>query len=259
MLKTEDLLLKTKKFEEDYELILKMRETKTAPVDKMGLKKCIENTEKIDFNTFKYQSLVSLLLSAQTKDEITYECTNNLIQYGLTIKNILKTKEDKINELIKKCGFHNNKAKYIKKLTNILNEEYKGNVPEDYNLIIKLPGIGKKMGILFMKEVLNKNVGIGVDTHVHKISNRLGWIDTNSPEKTENELQEIVPIKYWKNLNIELVGFGQEICKSLNPLCEEKCLLKDKCPYYNEKIKNKKKSKSKKKIISKRRKIDYES
>jgi len=254
----DDLKIKSQKFLNDYELILKMRENKTAPVDKMGLNKCIINTEKIDLNTYKFQCLVSLLLSAQTKDEITYECTNNLIKYGLTIKNILKTKDETINELIKKCGFHNNKTKYIKKLANVLNDEYKCNVPDDFNLIIKLPGIGKKMAILYMKEVLNKNVGIGVDTHVHKICNRLGWVNTNSPEQTENELEEIIPVKYWKNLNIELVGFGQEICKSLNPLCENKCLLKNNCLFYNQEIKNKRKYKTKKKINNKLRKIEYE-
>ena len=240
-----------KKFEEDYKLILEMRKKKTAPVDTLGSSNCIKQ-KNIDFKTYKFQNLVSLMLSSQTKDDITYSTTQKLIEYGLTIDNMIKIPIEKLTEIIFKVSFHNNKSKSIKKLAEILREKYNDNAPESLNEIIKLPGIGKKMGILYMKECLNKIEGIAVDTHIHKISNRLNWVNnTKNPEKTEIELEEICDIKYWNNINTILVGFGQEICKSVSPLCDS-CLLNKRCQYRENVILNKK-SKEKEKNMKKRK------
>ena len=221
------------KFEEDYKLILEMRKKKTAPVDTLGSSNCIKKDKKIDFKTYKFQNLVSLMLSSQTKDNITYLTTQKLIEYGLTIENMIKIPIEKLTEIIYKVGFHNNKSKTIKKLSEVLREKYNDNPPENFKEILNLPGIGRKMGLLYMKECLNKIEGIAVDTHIHKIANRLGWVNnTKNPEKTEFELEKIVEKKYWNDINLILVGFGQEICKSFHPLCDKKCLLKNNCPYY---------------------------
>ena len=219
------------KFEEDYKLLKKMRITQEAPIDKYGASQCTK--PNIDFPTYKFQTLVSLILSAQTKDEITYLTTQKLIEYGLTIENMIKIPIEKLTEIIYKVGFHNNKSKAIKKLSEVLREKYNDNPPENFKDILNLPGIGRKMGLLYMKECLNKIEGIAVDTHIHKIANRLGWVNnTKNPEKTEFELEKIVEKKYWNDINLILVGFGQEICKSFHPLCDKKCLLKNNCPYY---------------------------
>ena len=249
--KIKDKETRKKKFEEDYKLILEMRKKKTAPVDTLGSSNCIKQ-KNIDFKIYKFQNLVSLLLSSQTKDDITYSTTQKLVEYGLTIDNMIKIPIEKLTEIIFKVSFHNNKAKSIKKLAEILRKKYNDNAPENLKEIIKLPGIGKKMGILYMKECLNKIEGIAVDTHIHKISNRLNWVnDTKNPEKTEVELEEICERKYWNNINTILVGFGQEICKSVSPLCDS-CLLNKRCEFGKNVIMNKK-SKEKEKDMKKRK------
>ena len=249
--KINDKEARKKKFEEDYKLILEMRKKKTAPVDTLGSSNCIKQ-KNIDFKTYKFQNLVSLMLSSQTKDDITYSTTQKLVEYGLTIDNMIKIPIEKLTEIIFKVSFHNNKSKSIKKLAEILREKYNDNAPENFNEIIKLPGIGKKMGILYMKECLNKIEGIAVDTHIHKIANRLNWVNnTKNPEKTEIELEEICDIKYWNNINTILVGFGQEICKSVAPLCDS-CLLNKRCQFRENAILSKK-SKEKEKNMKKRK------
>ena len=232
-----------------------MRQTHTAPVDTMGSQQCLNSQIKtIDFKTYKFQALVSLILSSQTKDNITFSTTQKLIEHGLTVKNILSTPEETLINLIFKCSFHNNKAKSIKHLAEVINTTYKGDPPEQLDKVVKLPGIGMKMALIYLKDVCGKVEGIAVDTHIHKISNRLGWVKTKQPEKTRIELEKIVDRKYWEEINAVLVGFGQEVCKSVKPLCEKECLLKDKCVFYKCNVKSKKKESKKESKVMKKRK-----
>jgi endonuclease-3 len=195
----------------------------------------------------KFQGLVSLMLSPQTKDNITYETTKKLIEYGLTIDSILKISHEDLVNLIFKVSFHNVKATNIKKLAEKLRNEYNDDAPETLEEITKFPGIGRKIGLLYMKECCEKVSGIAVDTHIHKIANRLEWVNkTKDPNKTSVELEKIVDKKYWGNINSILVGFGQEICKSVKPECEISCTLCNDCSYYKNVV-SKKKSKSDKK------------
>ena len=188
------------------------------------------------------------MLSPQTKDNVTYETTEKLIEYGLTIDNILKISQEDLVEMIFKVSFHNVKAKNIKKLAQKLRDEFNDDAPETLEEIIKFPGIGRKIGLLYLKECCEKVTGIAVDTHIHKIANRLKWVNnTKDPDKTSVELEKIVDKKYWNNINGILVGFGQEICKSVNPLCEVSCPLSKNCNYYKDVVSKKKKSTSKKK------------
>ena len=276
-----DLEIRKKKFESDFKKILKLRKEVSAPVDNQGMSSCIELCNYKDKKLMKFQGLVSLMLSPQTKDNITYETTKKLIEYGLTIDNILKISQEELIEIIFKVSFHNVKAKNIKKLAEKLRKEFDDDAPETLEEIIKFPGIGRKIGLLYLKECCENVSGIAVDTHIHKIANRLKWVNnTKDPNKTSIELEKIVDVKFWNNINGVLVGFGQEICKSVNPLCDESCLLSKECPYYKdvvskkknkkqkEKSKNKSKSKDKKmKKISKekkkskknrKKKIEYE-
>ena len=128
--KIKDKETRKKKFEEDYKLILEMRKKKTAPVDSLGSSNCIKQ-KNIDFKIYKFQNLVSLLLSSQTKDDITYSTTQKLVEYGLTIDNMIKIPVEKLTEIIFKVSFHNNKAKSIKKLAEILRKKYNDNAPEN--------------------------------------------------------------------------------------------------------------------------------
>ena len=242
----EELIKRKEKFEKDFEKIIKMREETPALVDTQGLSSCIDICNSKDKKLMKFQGLVSLMLSPQTKDNITYETTKKLIEYGLNIDNILKISEKELVDLIFKVSFHNVKAKNIKKLAEKLREEYNDDAPETLDEIIKFPGIGRKIGLLYLKECCQKTKGVAVDTHIHKIANRLKWVNnTKDPDKTSIELEKIVDEKYWDEINGILVGFGQEICKSVKPLCDSSCTLTDNCPYYKDVI-SKKKQKSKK-------------
>jgi len=242
----EELIKRKEKFEKDFEKIIKMREETPALVDTQGLSSCIDICNSKDKKLMKFQGLVSLMLSPQTKDNITYETTKRLIEYGLNIDNILKISEKELVELIFKVSFHNVKAKNIKKLAEKLREEYNDDAPETLDEIVKFPGIGRKIGLLYLKECCQKTKGVAVDTHIHKIANRLKWVNnTKDPDKTSIELEKIVDEKYWDEINGILVGFGQEICKSVKPLCDSSCTLTDNCPYYKDVI-SKKKQKSKK-------------
>ena len=242
----EELIKRKEKFEKDFEKIIKMREETPALVDTQGLSSCIDICNSKDKKLMKFQGLVSLMLRPQTKDNITYETTKRLIEYGLNIDNILKISEKELVDLIFKVSFHNVKAKNIKKLAEKLREEYNDDAPETLDEIVKFPGIGRKIGLLYLKECCQKTKGVAVDTHIHKIANRLKWVNnTKDPDKTSIELEKIVDEKYWDEINGILVGFGQEICKSVKPLCDSSCTLTDNCPYYKDVI-SKKKQKSKK-------------
>ncbi len=247
-----DLEARKKKFGNDFKKILKIRKEVSAPVDSQGLASCIEKCNNNDRKLKKFQGLVSLMLSPQTKDNITYETTKKLIDYGLTIDNILKISQEDLVELIFKVSFHNVKAKNIKKLAEKLRDEYDDDAPETLEEIIKFPGIGRKIGLLYLKECCETMTGIAVDTHIHKIANRLNWVNnTKDPDKTSIELEKIVDKKYWNNINGVLVGFGQEICKSVSPLCDESCLLCKDCSYYKDVVSKKKNQKKKEKSKSK--------
>ena len=247
-----DLEERRKKFENDFKKILKVRKKITAVVDTQGLSSCIEKCNNNDKKLLKFQGLVSLMLSPQTKDNITYETTQKLIEYGLTIDNILKISQEDLVKMIFKVSFHNVKAKNIKTLAQKLRDEYDDDAPETLEEITKFPGIGRKIGLLYLKECCAQNPGIAVDTHIHKIANRLKWVNnTKDPNKTSIELEKIVDKKYWDRINGVLVGFGQEICKSVKPMCDISCPLCKDCPYYEEVISKKKIKTEKKKSKSK--------
>jgi len=216
-----------KNFEYIYEKITEMRKDRNAPVDTMG---CMANADQTaPKETRDFQLLVSLILSVQTKDEKTAEAMKNLKEKGLTLENMYKMSEEEIYKLIKCVNFNNNKAKYLKNLATTLVEKYDSKIPEKVEELIKFPGIGYKIAVLFVNHAFEHGYGIGVDTHVHRICNRLGLAKTKTPDQTRVELESYVDKKYWHELNLLLVGFGQQICQPVRPKCEE-CLLNNLCP-----------------------------
>jgi endonuclease-3 len=227
-----------KNWQQIYENIAAMRNEHPAPVDTMGCEKCAD--PKADDETQKYQILVALMLSSQTKDEVTFHAMERLKQFGLTVANIANADQKELEELVHPVGFFRQKSKHIIQTAIILRDQYESRVPNSLTELLKLPGIGKKMANIALACCFNIVVGIGVDVHVHRISNRLRWVNSKTPEQTQQQLESWLPHEYWKEVNLNLVGFGQTICTPKNPKCDE-CLNSEICPYAKENSTNKKK------------------
>ncbi|KII71412.1 Endonuclease III-like protein 1 [Thelohanellus kitauei] len=176
-----------------------MRIKKDAPVDFAGCHKCAD--QNADEKSQRFQVLISLLLSSQTKDRVTYEVMGRLKEYGLNVDSMNLIQLDALEELIFPIGFYKKKAVYIKKISEILRDRFHNDIPTSVEELTQLPGIGPKMAYLAMKVAWNKVVGIGVDTHVHRISKRIGFVppDSRNPEKTRTEIESWLP-KYDSNL-----------------------------------------------------------
>lgn len=216
----------------NWEIVLsnlkEMRKNFDAPVDSMGChKSCDENAP---VQVVRYQKLLSLMLSSQTKDQVTFGAMSRLIKHGCTIKNILATSDEELGRLIYPVGFWKSKVKYIKKTTEILQKDYNYDIPNTVEKLCKLPGVGPKMAHICMNTAWGQVTGIGVDTHVHRISNRLGWVCTKTPEESRKALEAWLPYEIWSEVNHLLVGFGQQICLPVKPQCPT-CLNYELCPY----------------------------
>ena len=175
-----------------------------------------------------YQILISTILSLRTKDEVTHKASKKLFQAADTPEKMVKLTSKEIEELIYPVGFYHTKAKNIIEISKILINEYNGNVPDDLDELLKLPGVGRKTANLVITLGFGKD-GICVDTHVHRISNRLGYVKSKNPFETEMQLREKLPRKWWIKYNDLLVAFGQTICKPISPLCS-KCPIEKYCP-----------------------------
>ncbi|XP_062999163.1 endonuclease III-like protein 1 [Elgaria multicarinata webbii] len=209
--------------------IREMRKTRDAPVDQMGAGKCFDGDAPPE--VMRYQVLLSLMLSSQTKDQVTSAAMMRLRERGLTVDNILETDDVTLGQLIYPVGFWKSKVRYIKQTTAILKRDYAGDIPKTVAGLVKLPGVGPKMAHLVMDIAWQNISGIGVDTHVHRIANRLKWTKKESalPEETRRALEEWLPRDLWSEINWLLVGFGQQICLPVHPRCSE-CRNKGICP-----------------------------
>ncbi|KAJ5167766.1 DNA polymerase alpha-associated DNA helicase A [Penicillium canariense] len=244
-----------------YNIVKKMREDNpTAPVDTMG---CAELYWRASSpRDRRFQTLVALMLSSQTKDTVTAVAMQRLhTELGddqpdrvsdikseptdcmdevkikpepedpsatlapkdstLNLENILAVSPTRLNSLIEKVGFHNNKTKYIKAAALIIRDEYEGEIPSTPEGLMKLPGVGPKMAYLCMSAAWGKHEGIGVDVHVHRITNLWGWHKTKTPEETRLALQSWLPRDKWHEINKLLVGLGQTACQPVKRRCGE--------------------------------------
>uniref|UniRef100_H3D989 Endonuclease III-like protein 1 n=1 Tax=Tetraodon nigroviridis TaxID=99883 RepID=H3D989_TETNG len=206
-----------------------MRSSRDAPVDNMGADKCYDSDAPGQVKRF--QVLVSLMLSSQTKDQVTSAAMRKLRAHGCTVENILATNEETLGRLIYPVGFWRNKARYLKLTSAMLQTEFGGDIPDSVEGLVRLPGVGPKMAHLAMDIAWGQVSGIGVDTHVHRISNRLGWLEkpTKTPEETRKSLEGWLPRELWREINWLLVGFGQQVCLPVSPLCSV-CLSQHHCP-----------------------------
>jgi endonuclease-3 len=175
-----------------------------------------------------FKILISTILSARTRDANTKEATETLFAKYNTPKTIAEAKLEELEPLIRKSGFYKVKAARIKEVSRIIKDNYDGTVPKDYDELLNLPGVGSKTANCVLVYAFNIPA-IPVDTHVHRISNRLGWVKTKKPIDTEKALKKIVPRDQWLKLNRSFVKFGQQICLPISPK-HDKCPIKDICP-----------------------------
>lgn len=200
-------------WEDTYSLVEELRQDKTAPVDEAGAEVLPETSSSP--RVFRFQVLIALMLSSQTKDAVVGHAMRQLQQHGLTVENMTrdKTKPEQLNALIAKVGFHNRKTEYIQKAVGVLLEKYDGDIPTTaQEMIDDLPGVGPKMAYLVETIAWGTTSGIGVDTHMHRIFQLIHWvpITANTPEKTRIELEAWLPREKWSTVNYVWVGFGQE-------------------------------------------------
>ena len=189
-------------------------------------------TEIADLNKDPFKVLVSCLLSLRTKDAVTAIASKKLFAKADTPEKILKLNIKEIEKLIYPVGFYKTKAKRLKEICKVLIENYNSRVPDSEEELLNLKGVGRKTMGIVMCYGFNKNSHIPVDSHVHQMSNRIGWVKTRTPEQTEQELIEIIPRKHWHDLNDLLVKFGQNICVPVSPYCS-KCVISKYCPKIN--------------------------
>jgi len=209
-----------------YELVRELRKDQTAPCDTLGAEGLVlpqiennddEQDDELYAKTRRFQTLVALMLSSQTKDAMVGRAMGNLRNNGdggLTIASIIAMDPEKLNLMISCCGFRNNKTKYIKQVAEILHEQYHDDIPSTADEMIRnLPGIGPKMAYIIENICWEKQTGIGVDTHMHRLFPKLKWVspNTKNAEQTRKQLESWLPHSFWGEINLLWVGFGQEV------------------------------------------------
>jgi endonuclease III len=209
---------------EKEEKIIKIMET---------LKKVYPSHEKTTLNRMRdnpeaFRILISCLISLRTQDKNTEIASEKLFAVAQTPQEILKLPLEKLEKLIYSSGYYKNKAKTIKHVSEIILKDYNGKVPDTREELESIKGIGPKTANIVLAFAFGKNV-LPIDTHCHRIPNRLGWVETKTPIQTEIELGKILPEKYWKDFNGIFVQFGKTICVPISPKCSE-CPISQYCP-----------------------------
>jgi endonuclease-3 len=176
-----------------------------------------------------FQVLIATMLSAQTKDAVTHAASTRLFAVARTPRAMLKLSPAEIERLIYPVSFYRNKAVHVLRTCEQLFARYRGKVPTTMEELLTLPGVGRKTANLVLILAHRSAENICVDTHVHRISNRLGWVATRTPDETEQALYAAARRKWWPVLNLYLVTWGQNVCRPVYPLCGS-CVLVDLCP-----------------------------
>lgn len=177
-------------------------------------------------NPFKI--LISCLLSLRTQDKNTKKASERLFTVADTPKKILELPLEKLEKLIFSSGHYKKKARTLKHVSEVLLKNHKGKVPDIKEELLKIKGIGPKTANIVLAFAYNQSV-LPIDTHCHRIPNRLEWVKTKTPEQTEKQLEKILAKKYWNEFNAIFVQFGKEICQPISPWCS-KCPIRKYCP-----------------------------
>lgn len=188
----------------------------------------------LNYNT-TFELLVALILAAQCTDERVNKVTKDLFKIYNTPKEFANADLEKLENLIHSCGFYRTKAKHLIEAGQYLEENFNGKVPDKMEELVKIPGIGRKSANIILTEGFNKTLGIAVDTHVKRISTRLGFSKEKEPVKIEQDLLKLIPEKYWEDVNHKFIEFGRNVCMAKNPKCEI-CKLQKYCLKYNGKL-----------------------
>ena len=191
--------------------------------------KLMETFHKLENGPFLV--LISCILSLRTNDKTTYPATLRMLELGRTPKEFAKVNVDDLSNAIYPVGFYKNKSEQIIELSKILVEKYGSKVPDSIDELVKFKGVGRKTANLVISRGFNRPA-ICVDVHVHRIFNRLGYVQTKTPDETEQVLREKLPVKYWIDINTLLVTHGQNVCKPIKPMCDI-CPIKDCCEFGN--------------------------
>ncbi|KAF9022481.1 DNA glycosylase [Hymenopellis radicata] len=210
------------RWRETYAAIKEMRSTFVAPVDTMGCDQA--QMRESNPKTLRHPRIPHAVL--QTKDEVTDAAVSRLreaVGGALSVDAIIGAEDSVISDAIAKVGFWRRKTVYIKQAAQKLKDDFDSDVPKTVDELCSLPGVGPKMAFLALQIAWNLNHGIGVDVHVHRITNRLGWHKppTKTPEETRLNLQSWLPTELHPDINHMLVGFGQMICRPVRPKCDE--------------------------------------
>lgn len=177
----------------------------------------------LDFNT-PFEMMVAVMLSAQCTDERVNKVTAEFFPKYNTPKAFADMPLEDIENLIHSCGFYKNKAKNLKLASQKILTEFNGEVPQTMEELMSIPGVGRKSANVIMLEAFNNPQGIAVDTHVKRLSNRIGFSSEKEPEKIEKDLLKIFPKEYYVDANHILVLHGRHVCKAQNPNCENCCI-----------------------------------
>lgn len=176
-----------------------------------------------------FRVLVATMLSAQTRDAVTEEASARLFAAAPTPDAMARLPASRIARLIYPVSFYRTKARHVKQTSRILVSRYGGRVPDDLDALLALPGVGRKTANLVLIVAHESRDRICVDTHVHRIANRLGWVRTRTPEETEQALYQVAPRRWWADINLHLVTWGQNVCRPVYPLCGA-CAIERWCP-----------------------------
>ena len=176
-----------------------------------------------------FEVLISTMLSAQTRDPVTAAASARLFRVARTPRTMATLPAKRIEKLIYPVSFYRHKAKHVKETCRLLVERYSGRVPGTMEELLTLPGVGRKTANLVLILSFRSRRNICVDTHVHRISNRLGWVTTRTPEETEHALYKATNSRWWPFINLYLVTWGQNICRPVYPRCSA-CLIEEHCP-----------------------------
>lgn len=176
-----------------------------------------------------FQILIGTLLSARTQDATTDAATRRLFRAARTPRTMAKLPVKEIEKLIYPVGFYKNKARFVKATCRALVDRFGGKVPNTLEELVTLPGVGRKTANLVLIVGFKSTANICVDTHVHRIANRLGWVRTREPQETEQALYRATEQRWWPLLNLYLVTWGQNVCRPINPQCGA-CAVASLCP-----------------------------
>ena len=217
-------------------LASRRRPSKRAPVATVmrRLAKAIDGldepaVEKIAEQEDAFQVLIATMLSAQTRDAVTEAASRRLFRVARTPRTLARLEEKEIERLIYPVSFYRNKARHVKAACGQIVSSFGGNVPATMEELLTLPGVGRKTANLVLILAHASRSNICVDTHVHRIANRMGWVETRTPEETEKALYKMAARRWWPLINLYLVTWGQNVCRPVYPRCGA-CVLADVCP-----------------------------